>query len=221
MSDSGTVGPSPPDPGSPGPDDDFLITSLVGGDAAALTALMDRYDRLVRYTIFCVNQEQSRRDPHWLESVASDTWIGFVRSLQREPTMRPQSVPAYLSRIARNQSITALRRAKARVQAVNVDLASEALEIPGNLEDPSEVASRLESLETLRECVSKLDGPDQAMVEQLAAIVAHRWKDAAGALGIPESTLRSRWKTVLVRLRRCLERKSRDSVARARSRRDL
>lgn len=221
MPESGTVGPPSHDPGPSGPDDDYLITSLVGGDAAALTALMGRYDRLVRYTIRCSSREQCRRDPHWLESVASDTWFGFVRSLKREPTKKPQSVPAYLSRIARNQSVTALRRAKGPVQAVNVDPESEAWEIPGNLEDPSEVAARLEDLAALRECVSKLDDPDQAMVEQLSAITARRWRDAADALGIPESTLRSRWKTVLVRLRRCLQRKSPDSVARAPLRRDL
>ena len=49
-----------------------------------------------------------------------------------------------------------------------------------------------------------LEGDDRALVAQLDAITDRRWKDAAQALGMKESTLRSRWQRVLERLRECM-----------------
>ena len=93
-----------------GPDDGFLVASLLGGDSAALSKLMERYDRLVRYTIFRVARGLCERDPDWLESVASDTWAGFVQSMRREAGGRPQSMKAYLAQIARNRAVSAMRQ---------------------------------------------------------------------------------------------------------------
>ena len=99
-----------PDPASSGgPDDAFLIASMLGGDPAALNKLIERYDRLVRYTVLKMSRSRCLRDPDWLDTIASDTWTGFVRSLQRSPDNRPKSVRAYLVQTARNRCTSAMR----------------------------------------------------------------------------------------------------------------
>ena len=129
------------------PEDDFLIVSMLAGDAAALRKLMDRYDRLVRYTVFRASQDRCRRDPDWLDTIAADAWTGFVRSLQRDPTRRPKSVPAYLAQIARNRCVSALRRIPDDGAAIDVDDAK----LPDSTVsgDPTETLSKIEDMESL------------------------------------------------------------------------
>ncbi|MEK7730394.1 MAG: sigma-70 family RNA polymerase sigma factor [Planctomycetota bacterium] len=201
----------PPDP-TTGPSDDFLIAGMLGGDWAALNKLIERYDRLVRYTILRGAREQCMHDPQWLESVASATWAGFVQSLQRHPDQRPKSVRAYLAAIAKNQVVSALRRGEAPDAATqSIDSFGEL--ITATLEEPIDALSHLELLETLRICLSELAEDDRILASQLTAITERRWRDAAAALGISESTLRSRWKRTLERLRDCVKAKTGLSLA--------
>jgi RNA polymerase sigma factor (sigma-70 family) len=195
------------------PDDEFLIAGLLAGDAAALRKLIERYDRLVRYTVFRVAGRRGDRDPQWIDSLASDTWTGFVRSLQRDTADRPTSVPAYLVQIARNQSISAIRRTARTAQTASLDQEEQAHLLESEAENPDEVVARLEDLETLRACMAELGDTDCQMAAQLPAITERRWKDAANALGVSESTLRSRWKKILEQLRACVRRKSGKSFA--------
>ncbi len=197
----------PPDP-TAGPSDDFLVAGMLGGDWAALNKLIDRYDRLVRYTILRGARERCTHDPQWLESVASATWAGFVQSLQRHPDQRPKSVRAYLSAIAKNQVASAVRRDRAADAAtLPLDRGGGTL-IAATLEEPIDTLSQLELLETLRICLSELAEDDRTLAGQLTAITERRWRDAAATLGISESTLRSRWKRTLERLRDCVRRKT-------------
>ncbi len=190
------------------PSDDFLVAGMLGGDEAALTELMDRYDRLVRYTVFRASREHCRQDPQWLESVASATWAGFVRSMQRDPDNLPRSLSAYLVRIAKNQVISALRSRHTESATLSIDADLSDPYLTSELEEPIETLSQLEHLEALRDCFSELGPEDRTMLTQLSAITERRWKDAAEALALKESTLRSRWLNVLARLRKCLERKA-------------
>ncbi|MCH7891292.1 MAG: sigma-70 family RNA polymerase sigma factor [Gemmatimonadetes bacterium] len=95
------------------------MKSVLGGDPAALRALMARYDRLVRYTIFQRAQQHCRKDPQWLDSVASATWAGFVQSLNSSPENPPSSVSAYVVRIARNQVARGLRKRELRHESLD------------------------------------------------------------------------------------------------------
>lgn len=190
------------------PTDEFLVQSLRGGDSAALKRLMDRYDRLVRYLVYKLTKDQCRKDPQWLDSVASATWAGFVQSVRRERGDLPRSVTAFLMYVARNQAISALRL-KGRDTAF-LDAAPKLRQpaIAVELKDPSLLVSEVEELAALRECLSDLDMKDQSLTSQLGAITERRWKAAAEALGMSESTLRSHWGRVLERLRECIERRT-------------
>ncbi|MGB2985610.1 MAG: sigma-70 family RNA polymerase sigma factor [Phycisphaerae bacterium] len=198
---------------SPSPSDEFLVAGMLGGDAAALTRLMDRYDRLIRYTVFRASKDRCVRDPQWLESIASATWTGFVRSMQRDPDNPPKSVRAYLVRIARNQVVSALRSSPPERESLYIHENGDDAPIAARLEEPIEELSRLEHLEALRVCLAELDSDDRTLATQLPAITERRWREAAEALGLKESTLRSRWKRTLERLRGCIERKTGNLVA--------
>lgn len=189
------------------PDDGFLITSMLGGDSAALNKLMDRYDRLVRYTVLRSSRERCVRDPEWLESVASATWTGFVRSMQHDPESPPASLRAYLVRIARNQVVSALRSDRHNEASVSLETDDDHLFIAAQLEKPVDTLSRLELLEVLRGCLAELSADDRTIVSQLQAITERHWKEASNALGISESTLRSQWQRTLERLRGCVKRR--------------
>ncbi len=193
---------------SSSPTDDFLISSVLGGDTAALNELMDRYDRLIRYTILRASKDHCLRDPQWLESIASAAWIGFIRSIRQNPRVRPRSLRAYLVRIARNQVVSALRAAPRDAGSLSAERSGNESSITAEMEEPVETLSRLELLGVLKTCLDELALDDRTMVTQLHAITERRWKDAAVALGVSESTLRSRWQRLLERLRACVKRKT-------------
>lgn len=227
--DSGTIGPAGSLAASPGPpdnrgmtaelraeaphqiegsvetgvDDQFLVASIVGGDPAALRRLLGRYDRLVRYTIFQASQQRCRDDPQWLDSVASATWSGFIASLNRTPDNPPSSIPGYLARIARNQAISALRRKTVQTESLDAQL-DEAAVPAGDDASPLAILAQIEDLELLRSCVASVSKEDAMLLGHLEAITGRRWRDAAVALDMPESTLRSRWGRLLDRLRVCM-----------------
>jgi DNA-directed RNA polymerase specialized sigma24 family protein len=73
--------------------------------------------------------------------------------------------------------------------------------------------SDFDSLAVLRECLADVPEADKVILSQLNAITQRRWNEAGEALGVSESTLRSRWKRILDRLRECVARKSGGNVA--------
>lgn len=178
---------------------------MLGGDSAALSKLMDRYDRLVRYTVLRSSRERCAQDPQWLESVASATWAGFVRSMQRDPQCHPKSLRAYLAQVARNQVVSALRSDRPNDASVSLESNDEKLSVTAQLEEPVATLARLELLEVLQSCLAELGPDDRTMASQLQTITERRWREAAEALGMSESTLRSRWQRTLERLRACVK----------------
>jgi RNA polymerase sigma factor (sigma-70 family) len=194
--------------GDTGPADEFLISSIRGGDSAALRVLIGRHDRLVRFTIYKLTKSRCLKDPQWLDSIASSTWAGFVRTIRREGAEPPRSVPAFLSYIARNQAISAIRRKEPEAVPLDADHVNEGLGVAADTAEPSRLVSEQEELAALRACLADLPEDDRTLSSQLVAITERRWKAAAEALGMSESTLRSKWKQILGRLRACVERKT-------------
>ncbi|MCH7924075.1 MAG: sigma-70 family RNA polymerase sigma factor [Planctomycetes bacterium] len=203
---------APPDDAS-AVTDQFLMDSMLGGDAAALRQLMDRYDRLVRYTVFHCARSRAKSDPQWVDSTASVTWSGFVQSLRRRPDNQPQSVAKYLVRIARNSAVSELRKTATADRHTSLETVDEADQASSSADDPAVEIERIELIEALRGCFSDLGAEDRQLSPQLEAILNRRWREAAEALNTKESTLRSRWKRVLEALKRCVERKIGKSFA--------
>jgi len=192
-------------------DDGFLVTAVAAGDAAALRQLMQRYDRAVRYAIFKRSQTLCSQDPHWLDSIASESWAALVTGLRNRPDDPPKSVRSYLLRVAQNRCISAIRSRRAGL--VDEALAGPIVDELGHEDDPSDNMAQLELIEALRACIGRLDDESQRMAGQLEAITGRKWKAASHALGMSESTLRSRWGRVLDELRVCVAQKTGISLA--------
>ncbi len=202
-----------PSEGATGVTDQFLMDSMLGGDAAALRQLMDRYDRLVRYIVFHCARSRAKSDPQWVDSTASVTWSGFVQSLRRRPDNHQQSVAKYIVQIARNSVVSELRKTAAEEGRSSLETVDEAAQASSSTDDPSVEIERIELIEALRGCFSDLAAEDRQLSAHLEAILNRRWREAAEALNTKESTLRSRWKKVLEALKRCVERKIGKSFA--------
>jgi RNA polymerase sigma factor (sigma-70 family) len=190
---------------SSNPRDADLLERLRSGDAEALEHLMDRYDPVVRYAVFRVTRKQCLADPTWLDSVASEVWTGLCDSLHRTETT-PTSFKPYLLQIARNRAISALRRdTRIRKHQSTLSPADEQLVEASPDNDPADMLGRVEELSALKQCLNDLAPEDRDLISQLPAITERRWVEAAQALGLAESTLRSRWNNVLKRLKACVE----------------
>jgi len=194
-------------------DDGPLIDALLDGDEAALRDLMDRYDGLIRYTVFRAAKARCIQDPQWLDAVASSTWEGFVGSMRRSRLPRPRSLIAYLIQIARNRTVSALRSDPPPLEPLDGYLEELTTERSADLQEPAEIVERLQYLQNLQNCLKTLNPADSAITSQLIAITERRWRDAAEALRLPESTVRSRWKLILQQLRDCMHQKP-DEVSR-------
>jgi len=194
-------------------EDAALLQRLSRGDEAALKTLMGRYDALVRYAIQRASRDRCRRDPEWLDSLASETWAGLMQSLRAPRARLPQSLRAYLVQVARNRCISALKANPIAKFSLDEGESSLTEAASSDESDPAEVTDRLEELELLRSCLAELTSSDRAIYAQLPAIVERRWKVAAAALKVRESTLRSRWERITGQLQRCMGRKTQNRVA--------
>lgn len=193
-------------------DDLALLRRVRGGDEEALRALMVRYDRLVRYGVFRLCRSECRRDVEFLDSRASETWSGFVESVRRPDSALPRNVKTYLLQIVRNKCTDALRRTR-RGEAGLEDW--NALQAPA--ETAVETLIRAEQIAALQACVKILSYDEQDVYSLLELILDGRWKQAGESLGMPESTLRTRWPGILAKLRACVEGKTGKTFARSRA----
>ncbi len=184
-----------------------LVRQIRDGASDPVRTLMDRYDRLVRYTVFRAARDRCQREPDWLDARASETWTGFIRSVRRPGGSVPADVGAYLVRITRNKVRDALRIAQALADRIGPAGDHDISQIVDENEDTADSAARLEELAGLRACIKRLSDEDQRLCGEIHLIADRRWKEAAERLGMAESTLRSRWERVLDRLRRAMGQK--------------
>jgi RNA polymerase sigma factor (sigma-70 family) len=214
----GGGGPGIPDgegPRSSGPADRVLIRRLLDGDQDAMRLLIDRYDRLVRYTIFKAGRRHCQRDPGWLDARANEAWTGIVQSLRRAGANNaPPNAGAYFARIARNKCLDAAKRAddQAVIPFPEGNPAPATGESVADPEDnPLDLMESLEQIDALRGCIARLGEEDRVLCSEIELIMERKWSEAADRLGIAESTLRSRWQGVMGRLRACLRKKTEES----------
>ncbi len=195
----------------PGPTDRDLVVRLLAGDESAVRILVDRYDRLIRYTVFKTAKRHCDRDPGWLDARANEAWTGAIASLRRSGTQRiPPNLAAYLAQIARNKSLDAAKKADARAVIPFDEYAAGAgnQDASDPADDPAEMLASVEELDALRDCMSRLSEEEQVICAEIALIVERRWQEAAERLEMPESTLRSKWRQVIGKLKICLEKKN-------------
>lgn len=189
-------------------DDLALVRRFRTGEGEALRELIDRYDRLVRFAIFRLCKSECRRDGLFLDARASETWSGFVESVRRREAPPPKNLSSYLLQIARNKCTDALRRGGRQVLPLD-DASAVAAPAEGGLD----TLVRAEEVLALRGCVGLLSEDEQTICAHVDLILDGRWTRVGEALGVPESTLRTRWRGIITRLRSCVEGKTGKSFA--------
>ena len=200
-------------PGGTDPGDGELVVRLREGDPDALRMLMGRYDRLVRYVVFRLCRGKCAQDPTFLDALSSEAWTGFVQSIGDDRKDPPQNLKTYIAQIARNKATDALRRTETGGHGDDGTIADELAGIESPTPATVEVLIQAEQVLALRECASQLKPADRTLYEHVEDLVAGRWKRVGEALEMPESTVRSRWAAVIVKLRTCLEKKTQENFA--------
>jgi len=195
-----------PDSHPDAPSDAELLSRLRDDDPTALRLLMSRYDRLVRYTVYQISRHRASRDPIWLDSIASEVWTDLCRSC-RERNVKIENVPSFFIQLSRRRTIDALRRLGEQPRREQADGDAVESQLTVDIEDASDTLAHLEDVTSLRECLGLLPEADRLLCGEITAVMAGKWKEAGERLGMPESTLRSRWGRVIDRLRECLRKK--------------
>lgn len=188
------------------------VERFLNGDEQGIRDLLDRYDRLVRFSIFKTGRRYCQKDPDWLNARANEAWSRIVERLRWRES--PSNFPAYFSQISRNTCLDAIARADRREAFRIAEYGSDGNPIDADDEaDPAAVIEHLDQLDAIRSVIPSLSQADRQILDEVGLIVDRKWREAADRLGMAESTLRSRWEGILARLRTGLSEKKSKSFA--------
>jgi RNA polymerase sigma-70 factor, ECF subfamily len=202
----------PVDRRDPGPSDEALLVRARSGDERAFAAIVTRHEPRVAATAIGMLGPGNEA-----EDVGQETFIRLYRSLDR--FRGDASLGTYLTRIAMNLSLTALRRRKSwYAHFVPAGAGPEGREADGR----TAAGPRIEAIaaEGTRDALASLETEERAVRVRRAldelkpehrAVVVLRWmeglstRDTAKALGVPEGTVMSRLYRAMDRLGTALE----------------
>ncbi len=179
-------------------DDEVLLGLIAHRRAEALSALYDRYGRLV--FSLALNSVGS---PAAAEEITQDV---FLRVWERANTYRAEKakVSTWLTSIARYRSIDILRRRSARPEQHSVRWADVA---PADMprEDETEAAVELSlQRQRVREAIAELP-EEQQQVLALAYFQGYTHRQISDALGQPLGTVKTRIRLAMQKLRSTLQ----------------
>ncbi len=175
--------------------DEQLISRAREGDGDAFRILVDRYEGLVAATVIGM----LGRGPD-AEDVGQETFIRFHGALDR--FRGDSSVGTYLTRIAINQSLKAIRRRKsltgrfAYQESEQEDFADDSADLSASLDDRERDRLIQKALQTL--------GEEHRAVVVLRMLQEYSTKETAQLLNVPEGTVMSRLSRALEKLEKVL-----------------
>ena len=177
-------------------DDRELISRSRRGDEGAFRALVERYEPRVAATVIGMLGSGDEA-----EDVGQETFIRLYRSLDR--FRGDASLGTYVTRIAINLSLTALKRRK-RWTSRFVRQDDGAREVPDRAGDPRDDLDREDTALRVRQAVDRLSPKHRAVVV-LRMIDGYSTREAAEILGVPPGTVMSRLARAMERLESELE----------------
>ena len=175
------------------PSDRTLIERARAGEAQAFRALVERYEAQVAATVIGMLGQGDEA-----EDVGQETFIRLYRSLDR--FRGDSSLGTYLTRIAINLSLTALKKRRTRLSRFVSRDATER-ELPEASWDPRDEMDRKEAQDRVRAAVDRL-APDHRAVVVLRMIDGYSTRETAEILGVPSGTVMSRLARAMGRLER-------------------
>ena len=178
-----------PDPAVAQMDAD-LLGRVQQGDEQAMTALFDRYSRIVYSVALRV-----LRDPASAEDVMQEIFLQIWRTPAKFIATRG-SLSGWLSVVTRNRSIDRLRRRRPTEQVEEMQLAS-----PGNLANEAE---RNIMMEKARVVILQLP-TEQRKTLELAFFEGLTHSEIAEKTGDPLGTVKTRIRSALLTLRKAFQ----------------
>lgn len=165
------------------PTDDELLSGARSGDERALRRIIERYEGKVAATVIGMLGPGPEAD-----DVGQETFIRFYKAIDK---FRGESaLGTYLTRIAINQSLKALRRRRSWHERF-LSRDDEAAEFDEPADDGESVVEAADRRELVHAALQKLN-PDQRAVTVLRFMEGYSTKETAAILGVPEGTVMSR-----------------------------
>jgi len=168
-----------------------LLERARKGDERAFRLLVERHEPRVAATAIGMLGPGDEA-----EDVGQETFIRLYRSLDR--FRGDSSLGTYLTRIAINLSLTALKKRRRRWSRF-IERDERKRELPEASWDPRGELERTEAREAVRAAVRRL-GPDHRAVVVLRMIDGYTTRETAEILGIPVGTVMSRLARAMARL---------------------
>jgi RNA polymerase sigma-70 factor (ECF subfamily) len=168
-----------------------LVDRARGGDEAAFRVIVERYEPRVAATVVGMLGPGDEA-----EDVGQETFIRLYRSLDR--FRGDASLGTYLTRIAINRSLTALRRRR-RWTSRFVRKDDGERELPDAAGDLRTEIDREDDARRVHRAIDRLS-PDHRAVVVLRMIDGCSTREAAAILGVPPGTVMSRLARALGRL---------------------
>ena len=160
--------------------EEIILKTMRAGDPAGLEALMDRYLPYVSAVVWNILRNGMSVEDG--EEVASDV---FLAAWEQAGQLRPGHVKSWLGAVARHKAKNRLRQ-----RGRTLPLEEDALDLPGP-DDPAGELERAEEQALVRRAVFSLPGADREIFLR-HYYYAQSVKEIAGALGLNESTVKTR-----------------------------
>ena len=159
--------------------DEVLIARIADGDRLAMQVLFARHHvRVYRFVLRLVRNEATAED------LISDVFLDIWR--QAGKFEGRSAVSTWMLSIARFKALSVLRRKPEE------ELDEETAErIEDHADDPEVVLAKKDKAAVLRECLSKLSAEHREIVD-LVYYHEKSVQEAAGIVGIPEATVKTR-----------------------------
>ncbi|NNC65666.1 MAG: RNA polymerase sigma factor [Gammaproteobacteria bacterium] len=175
--------------------DERLIERSRNGDSQAFQLLVEKYEGMVAATVIGM----LGRGPD-AEDVGQETFIRFYGALDR--FRGDSAVGTYLTRIAINQSLKAIKKRKgflgrfASSDAEEIDLPDESVDVDRRYE-------ARETHQLVQDALQRL-GPDHRAVVVLRMLQEYSTQETARMLGLPAGTVMSRLSRALEKMQKLL-----------------
>ncbi len=179
--------------------DDGLVRLMAHGRTDALSALYDRYARLVYSLAIRIVDDQATA-----EEITQDV---FYRIWQNAAAYRPEQakVTTWLTSISRHRAIDALRQRRARPQQEQAGWAEINMELmPAPGDQPEEVVALALEGRRVRAAIAALPREQQDVLA-LAFFRGMSHSEIAEALGQPLGTVKTRIRLAMQKLRELLQ----------------
>jgi len=176
--------------------DEHLLERTREGDMQAFRQLVERYEGAVAATAIGMLGPGPEA-----EDVGQETFISLYRSVHK--FRGDSSLRTYLTRIAMNRSLTALRKRKTWKQRFVIYSKEEVpQEMPAF--EGAEFLDRSERIRLVRKSIDQL-GPKHRAVVVLRMIEGYSTAETAKILGVPQGTVASRLSRAMGGLRSYLK----------------